>query len=178
MTLDDLVSETIGREGWQYAEPPTIDQPTGPGGITLPALSADLGRPATLDELKALTVTAAHDIIRRRFERDLADRNFRLIAFEPLRVQLLDFAHNSGSALAVRWLQRSLEMPEAFVDGVIGPRTLAALTRFPPVLVNNALAASRARAALNGGVAAKFANGVALRAVSFTLSTIGDHDGE
>lgn len=181
MTEDELVEAMFDREGREYAEPPQIDQPTAAGGITAAMLAEDSGLPVadvTPAALRAVTVERAREIIKRQVRRMVSEQRFSRIAFEPLRVQLIDFAWNSGAERAVRWLQRTVGLREEFVTGRIDDRTLVALDRYPPVLVNNALAASRARAAFHGGTAPKFAAGVARRALEFAISTVGDVEGE
>jgi lysozyme family protein len=170
MTLDAFVTGIFDREGRTYEEPPRIDQPTGPGGVTLPVLCAYRGRRCTVDDLRRLTVAEAGAILRWTIDLALTRWHFDRIAYEPLRLQLLDFAWNSGEGLAVRWLQRTVLLPEAAVDGVIGPQTLAALDALNPVLVHNALAAQRAHMVLTSRkIAKKFKGGVINRALGFVL---------
>jgi lysozyme family protein len=170
MTLDTFVHDIFDREGRTYEEPPRIDQPTGPGGITLPVLCEYRGHRCTVDDLRRLTVPEAAAIIRWKIDHALTRWHFNRIAYEPLRLQLLDFAWNSGDALAVRWLQRTVRLPEAVVDGVIGPQTLAALAGLDPVLVHNALAAQRAHMVLTSRkIAETFKRGVINRALGFVL---------
>jgi lysozyme family protein len=144
MDLDTFITALFDREGRTYAEPPTIDQPTGPGGVTLPVLTAYRGRACTIADLRALSITEAEAIIRWTIDHALTAWHVERIAYEPLRLQLLDFMWNSGEARAIRWLQRAVGLPAAAVDGVIGPQTLATLAAHDPLLVNNALVALRA----------------------------------
>lgn len=144
MTEDQLVESVFASEGVRYGDQhtvPPIDQPTGAGGITLPTMTAYLGRQATAADLKALTKATATPVVRWKL-RELAAR-YRLsaIAFEPLRLQMIDFAYNSGPGLAIRWLQRTLRV--APVDGAFGPASQAALAAQDPWLVNQALIAAR-----------------------------------
>jgi lysozyme family protein len=181
MTEAELIDAILDREGREYEEPPQIDQPTAAGGITAAALAEDRGLPVsdiTPAALRAVTVEQARGIIGRKMRRLARDARFDRIAFEPLRAQLLDYAWNSGEERAVRWLQRTVGIAEGFLTGRIDDRTLVALNRYPPVLINNALAASRAHAAYHGGTAPKFAEGVAHRAIEFVISTVGDLEGE
>jgi lysozyme family protein len=181
MTEASLVDGILEREGDHYEEPPKIDQPTACGGITAASLAEDRGWPVsaiTKEMLKAIDVPEAKAIIGRRIQRFATSYGFNRVAFEPMRVQLIDFAYNSGADRAIRWLQRTIGLPEALVTGKFDDRTWAALARFPPVLVNNALAASRAHAAWHGRMDEKFAAGVAHRAIEFVIDTVGDVDGE
>lgn len=170
MLLDDVVAATLQREGLRYTEPPENDQPTGVGGITLAALAAYQGSPATIAQLKALTIDDASAIIRKRFEDDLGRLHFAQIGYEPLRVQMLDFAYNSGEARAVRWLQRTVGLAGLFVTGQMDDRTWRAMAGISSVLLNNALAATRAHAAIGGGVAdVHLQAGVMRRAIEFVV---------
>jgi lysozyme family protein len=172
MTEDNLIDSTMEREGLEYADqnshPPT-DQPTGPGGITLPVLSAYRNRHCTIQDLKALTAVEAREILRVEIRKDLAQFRFELVVFEPLRLQLLDFAWNSGVERAVRWMQRTVGLVGTQVTGLIDDRTISALNKLPPYLVNNALAAERAHAAFHGGVPEGYEAGVAHRAIEFVI---------
>jgi lysozyme family protein len=177
VTLDQFVDLIFVEEGSVYAEPPQIDQPTGPGGIILATLEADRGVPCTVDDLKALTIPDARAIITRKVARDATQFRFDQVGDEHLQIQLLDFAYNSGPVTAVKYLQRVLGFgfAGAPIDGVIGPQVILSLSTFPPapmwkLLVNNSLAALRAAEAWNGTlVAAKFAEGVAHRAIRFVV---------
>lgn len=167
MTLDDLVNVTIVREGG-YAEPPAVEQPTK-FGITVPSLAAWRNRPCMVSDLKALSLEEAQQFYRDRFTTNLREQGFDRIADEHLRVQLLDYAVNSGPARAVRWLQRTIGLVPELVTGIIDDRTLKALRVLPGYLVNNALAGERAHAAWHGGVQANDAAGVARRAIDFIV---------
>lgn len=143
MTLDDLVEDIFDKEGVKYGDKttkPPIDQPTGAGGITLGTMSAYLGRPATIGDLKALTRATAAPVVRWKLERIVIENDFADIDFEPLRLQMIDFAYNSGAQRAVRWLQRTLGMS---VDGIFGPDTAAAVNRENGRLLNQAMIAAR-----------------------------------
>ncbi len=62
------------------------------------------------------------------------------IPYEPLLVQVIDFAVNSGLPRAVYWLQRTLGIG---ADGKLGPATERAVRSADARLVNNALVAAR-----------------------------------
>lgn len=170
MTEEQSLDALGVREGLTYSEPPRNDQPTAAYGITLATLTLDRGRACTVADLKALTVDEARDIARRKLQRDMAANGLAQIAFEPLRMQLLDFGFESGMQRAIRWLQRTVGIPEPFVTGSIDARTLIALNKLPSTLVNNALAGERAHAAYHGGVKEdNLQAGVARRAIEFVL---------
>lgn len=143
MTETEIVDDIYEKEGDAYGDlttHPPIDQPTGRGGITLETLTDYLGHPASIDDLKALTRDQAKQIIRWKLRRLQTAAQLGGIAFEPLRLQLIDFAYNSGPALAIRWLQRVLRVPRT---GVIDGLTRSALLDADPWLVNQALVGAR-----------------------------------
>lgn len=171
MTFDQIVDAVFDKEGRVYAEPPRIDQPTAPGGITLQVLSAYLGHQATLLELRALTVTTAHPVVAWQLQRYLEQTGLTAIAFEPLRLQLLDFAYNSGAALAIRWLQRVLRLPRT---SVLDAATKAALAAADPFLVHQALIGARCEMVFGatrpgGSIDHTFEDGLENRTLSFSL---------
>lgn len=85
-------------------------------------------------DIKNLTLDQAADIYIRDF---LAPLQAELMP-PGLVYQLLDFAVNSGTARAVRGLQRELRLID---DGVIGPKTIAAVAaRSPSDLIQLLLA--------------------------------------
>jgi lysozyme family protein len=143
ITEDRLVEDTFEKEGREYGDEhthPPIDQPTAPGGIILKTLSEYLGRPATLAELRVLTVETARPIVRWKLRQIASANGLTGIGFEPLRLQMIDFTYNSGPGIAIRWLQRVLRVTP---DGVIGPATRVALARADLWLVHQALIAAR-----------------------------------
>jgi lysozyme family protein len=143
MTEEQLIDAVFDREGRRYGDQhttPPIDQPTAPGGIVLKTLSEYLGRQATLAELRALTPATARPIVRWKLRQLAQMTGYAAIVDEPLRLQLLDFAYNSGPAIATRWLQRVLRVEP---DGQFGPITRQALERADPWLVHHALIAAR-----------------------------------
>jgi hypothetical protein len=97
MTIDDVLDGIRDREGTVYAEPPAIDQPTGPYGITLPVLSSARGHACTRDDLRELTVDEARDICRNRMLAEIRQHGFDRIGDDNLRAQMLDYAWNSGT---------------------------------------------------------------------------------
>lgn len=171
MTFDQIVEGVFDKEGRVYAEPPHIDQPTAPGGLTLPVLSAYLGRQASLVELRALTVATARPVVAWQLQRYLAQTGMAAIAFEPLRLQLLDFGYNSGAALAIRWLQRVLRVPRT---SVLDAPTMAAIAAADPFLVHQALIGARCQMVFGatrpgGSIEHTFEDGLEARTLSFSL---------
>lgn len=91
-------------------------------GVTIGALSRWLGRAATVDEIKGLTVETAREIFETTYYR--APRIDSL----PERIQpvLFDISVNSGPRRAIKMLQRVCQeagySPNG-IDGVVGPGT-------------------------------------------------------
>jgi lysozyme family protein len=148
VSLDDLVESVFAKEGVTYGDKdthPPIDQPTGAGGITLDSLHAFIAATAsplapTIATLRLLTKETAAPIVRWQLQNLSTQARLDVIVFEPLRLQMIDFAYNSGPALAVRWLQRVLRVPRT---GHIDEMTETALRNDDPWLVNQALVGAR-----------------------------------
>lgn len=138
MTVETLLDGILEREGGFVNNPADRGGPTN-YGITAATLGEwrRLGRPATAEEVKAMPVSEARAIYTWRYIAPFAS-----IPFDELRAQLIDYGVNSGVTAATRALQRVLHVP---VDGIIGPRTLAALMAQDWRFVNDALVAMRVR---------------------------------
>ena len=80
-----------------------------------------LGRPATAAEVQALTEPEARAIYRQQY---ITGPGFETITHPALLHLLVDAAVHSGPKRAVQWLQTALGVA---ADGVIGPKTRAAL---------------------------------------------------
>jgi lysozyme family protein len=168
MTATDIITGILQREGGY------IDHPSDKGGPTKYGITANAwglekhwGRQATRDEVSAITEAQARDFYQRRY---LDQSPFRRVAFEPLRVQLIDFGLNSGNERATRWLQRAIGVPQT---GIMDQITFDALNAYPPRLVNNALVAARLKMIddwTDGDKTQKvFEEGVESRALAFFL---------
>jgi len=125
--IDDILAGILLREGG------FVDNPADPGGatnmgITQATLSAWLGRPATVDEVKSLTADTAKAIYNANYyAKPRIDRLPALI--QPV---MLDAAVNSGPGQAVKWLQQVLNARgygPLTVDGGIGPATISAVNK-------------------------------------------------
>lgn len=139
MNEDRILDFIFDKEGREYSEPPQNDQPTAPGGITLELLQETCPG-ATYADLKRLSLPECRELIRRRLRVLAGSVGINKIGFEPLRLQLLDFAYNSGAERAIRWLQRCLAVePTGKLDGP----TLDAYGKANPFLVHHALGFAR-----------------------------------
>lgn len=133
--FDLFLSEVLKHEGGY------VDHPKDPGGatnlgITIGTLSSWLGRPATKDEVKALTVKDVAPIYRRNYWDRIRGDDL------PSGVDTAtgDFAVNSGVSRAAIYLQ---EVVGVAPDGKIGPMTLAAVRAMPAAAVVNKLCDNR-----------------------------------
>lgn len=135
--FDVALAEILRHEGgW-------VDHPKDPGGatnrgVTLATLSDWLGRLATKEEVKALTVADVAPIYRERYWNAVKADEL------PAGVDLMvfDLAVNSGPGRAAKFLQ---EVVDAAVDGQIGPGTLAKVNALHPLAVIDGMAQRRER---------------------------------
>lgn len=125
--LDSMLNDIISREGGFVNDPADHGGATNMG-ITQATLSAWLGRPATIDEVKAMTADLAKAIYSRTYF--ITPRINQLP--EAIQPVMLDAAINSGPGQAIRFLQQVLNdggYGPLTVDGGIGPMTVAAATK-------------------------------------------------
>lgn len=120
--VETIIDDIIRREGGFIYHPTDRGGPTK-YGITAKTLGnwRNLGRLATSDEVVALTEAEAREIYRRQY---IVAPDFDAITHPTLQVLLVDSGVHSGPQKAVKWLQEALGVT---VDGVIGPKTRAAL---------------------------------------------------
>lgn len=125
MSFDAFIDRVLSHEGG------LVDDPRDPGGLTKYGIAK---RSYPHLDIRSLTRAQAIDIYRRDFwDRVQGDKLPKQFAF-----QALDAAVNHGIGNAVRWMQRAAGVAD---DGVIGPLTLAAISRADPadlVLLFNA----------------------------------------
>ncbi len=146
MTIDDILTDLLRREGWPAYTDRASDK-GGPtkGGVTLRTLSAWRSRPCTIADLQALPEAEARAIYRRRY---VEDPRFDRIADERLRALLVDAGVLSGPTTAIGWLQ---EACGTTIDGVLGPDTLAAIVARGPETVYRDVLRLRTRALVRLG---------------------------
>jgi lysozyme family protein len=108
-----------------------VDHPADRGGPTNFGITAatlgdwrGLGRPASREEVKALTEREARKIYTQRY---LTDTGFAQILNAKLRDLLLDCAVHHGPRRAAVWLQEAVGVT---ADGKVGPRTVEAVTDY------------------------------------------------
>lgn len=122
MTIDEMIQDVLKKEGGYVNHKNDRGGPTNLG-VTQATLSAWLGRPASLAEVKGLTKATAAKIYKKNYYYDphidwLPDR------IEPI---IFDIAINSGPGRAIKILQQALAdkgFPVGTPDGVIGKNTI------------------------------------------------------
>ena len=115
MNFDTAIKHVLQVEG-DYA-----DHPADPGGKTRFGITEAVARTAGYrGDMRELPLDLAKRIYREEYWN--AVRADELPA--GIRLVMFDAAVNSGVGQAVRWLQRAVGVTD---DGVIGPRTLAAV---------------------------------------------------
>ena len=118
---DTAFDITIGFEGGY------VNDPNDAGGETKYGIS----KRAYPDlDIKNLTLEQAKEI----YHRDYWERCKCDFIPDALSIALFDFAVNSGTKRAVRYLQRALDIT---IDGVIGNQTIGACNRVPTRYVLN-----------------------------------------
>ena len=138
--IDAILDEVLRREGGYVNHPADRGGPTN-FGITAATLGdwRRLGHAATAHEVAALTTDEARAIYRQRY---VADPGFEAVTHQPLLALLVDAAVHSGPKRAVEWLQTALGVT---ADGILGPRTRAALMSADPVVLYRRVLATRLR---------------------------------
>lgn len=165
VTIEGVITDVLSREGG------FIDDPLDRGSATNRGITAAtlgeyrrLGRPATVDEVRALTEAEARAIYR--------DRYVRAPGFDALPDWLLpivvDDAVLSGTKTAIKTLQRVVGVVD---DGLLGPKTKAAVVMKDPEATIRALVKARvlrfARIVENNPTQSRFIVGWCARALSF-----------
>ncbi len=139
MTVDEIISAILAREGGYVDHPDDRGGPTN-RGITLDTLRRARGVPVTVDDLKALTEAQAREIYLTRYVRK---PGFDRIADPQLRTLMVDAGVNQGPERALAWLQRACGVTP---DGVFGPVTERAVNELSPRMLRAKVTAARARA--------------------------------
>jgi len=129
--VQDVIDDVIVREGGAK----TSNDPADKGSRTQYGIS-ERANPKAWEDGK-VTEAEAREIYERKYIRY---PGFDKITDKRLQSQLIDFGVNSGSFLAIQELQKILHVN---ADGILGPKTLEALSAANPKVVNNALVVSR-----------------------------------
>lgn len=108
-----------------------VNHPKDPGGatnhgITIATLQAYRKRPTSVADVRALTLAEANAIYEANYWKPIWGDQLPA----GLDYAMFDFGINSGVSRAVKTLQALL--PGIAVDGVMGPKTIAAVAAFDP----------------------------------------------
>lgn len=127
--FDAIIDRILAHEGGY------VNHPSDPGGATNFGITERVARAAGYKgDMRKLPRATAVDIYRTQYwARVQGDKLPPEVAF-----QVVDAAVNHGTGNAIRWLQRVVRVAD---DGIIGPVTLAAVTKADPadlVLLFNA----------------------------------------
>jgi len=137
--LKTELTKILEREGWPtYTDHP--DDRGGPtkGGITLSTLRSWRGQPKLGEKsLKELKYSEALSILNQQY---VTCNGIDKLKNNLLKYQVIDNAVLSGPFLAVKDLQKSVQVEE---DGIIGPITLDAISKKGHIVVNRQLAINR-----------------------------------
>jgi len=117
MTFDEAFAKTIGHEGGY------VNDPRDPGGETKYGVSK---RAYPALNIAALTLADAEAIYRRDYWTPAGCDAVP----DAIKADLFDTAVNAGVGRAIRLLQRAVGAAE---DGVLGPKTLAAINVTDPL---------------------------------------------
>jgi lysozyme family protein len=139
---DDIKKELtkiLKREGWPtYTDYPEDRGGPTKGGITLITLSSWRGHPKLSEKsLKELTHSEALSILYKRY---VTCNGIDKLQNNTLKYQVIDNSVLSGPFIAVKDLQKSVQVEE---DGIIGPITLGAIDRKGHIIVSRKLAVNR-----------------------------------
>jgi len=135
MTLDALIDDLLKREGGYVDHPHDRGGPTH-YGITMPTLREWRGRPVTVQDIKDLPVEEARAIYRRNY---VERPGFDQIEDGALKALLVDCGVHHGITRARLWVRTLQKLGGLKADGVIGPVTVAAITKAGPDLVRREL---------------------------------------
>jgi len=115
MTFDEAFEALLRHEGG------FVDHPADPGGATRFGVTQAVARSEGYKgDMREYTLSDAKRVYRKRYWTAL-----RLEEVPPgIRFDLFDAAVNSGTAQAMKWAQRILQIPD---DGKVGPVTIQAL---------------------------------------------------
>lgn len=131
--IDHIIDDVLLREGGSKM----TNDPNDPGGRTQYGISERANPEAWKDG--KVTETEAREIYLHKY---VIFPKFHLIppSHSKLQEQLIDFGVHSGQQVAIKKLQEILGLD---ADGVIGPKTLAAISASDPRVVNNRLVEAR-----------------------------------
>lgn len=127
-----VIDDVVDREGGFVHHPADRGKATK-FGVTQATLSAWLGRSATVEDIQALTLPQAKEVLHEVF---VVRPGFDKLPENVIKWHLVDFGVHSSAETAIRIAQDLLGLE---TDGILGPKTLAALTALDPATFNLAL---------------------------------------
>lgn len=131
--IDDIITQIEIREGGSKV----TNDPTDPGGRTQWGISEHSNPEAWKDGV--VTEGEARAIYERKYVRG---PGFDKVNDTALMAQLVDYGVNSGPMVAIQKVQGILGLD---VDGILGPKTLAAINQADPKALSNQIVAARVR---------------------------------
>ena len=133
MDFDQAFTTLLGHEGG-YS-----NHPADPGGQTRYGITEAVAREAGYrGDMRELPIDLAKRIYKARYWDAVRAEELP----EAVRYAVFDAAVNSGPRQAIRWLQRAVGVTD---DGIIGPRTLAAVRAADPERLLRLVLAQRLR---------------------------------
>lgn len=138
MNAQSIIDDIIRREGGFVNHPADRGGPTK-FGITQDTLTLWRKRLATVDDVRNLAEDEARSIYLKNY---ITAPHFDQINDPALQALVVDCAVNHGVQATAKWLQGILGVTK---DGVIGPVTLAALSKRDGALMYRSLLAQRCR---------------------------------
>lgn len=127
MTLADIITGIIVREGSEYSNRAADRGGPTKYGITLTTLAAHRKHACTSADVEALQESEAREIYMQDF---VVSPGFHQIENESVRVLVVDSGVQHGTGMATKFLQKAAHV---FADGQLGTKTLEAVNRMTPV---------------------------------------------
>lgn len=122
MTVDDIITDVIRRERPVYTNIPGDHGGPTKFGITLRTLRVWRASMAVTEaDVENLTEAEARAIYRKRY---VDDPGFEQLTDDWLRAFMVDTGVLQGVRVAIKLLQRAVDVP---VDGILGPVTISAV---------------------------------------------------
>lgn len=133
MNFEKAFEKLLGHEGG------FVDHPRDPGGATRWGITQRVARAhGYAGDMRSFPVTDAKRIARTDYwDAVRADE-----MPDAVRFDLFDAAYNSGAKQAIKWLQRAAGASD---DGIIGPKTIAAVRMADPHLLSKRFNGHRLR---------------------------------
>lgn len=128
--IDEIITDILKAEGWDaYTDHPADRGGPTKWGITLEAWQDYLGKPVTASNVCGITESEARLFYHRKY---IIEPRYDKIISTFLMAMTVDAAVNHGPRRATKWLQRAVGAAQ---DGVLGPKTLAAVNYKDDIVV-------------------------------------------